>query len=231
MKFRRILLLFLSVAFPAFSNVHADPYDVQALTAHLRQKLGNIQAEYQRLRNGKQLQYLWDEDKRKISNLFLNFFGKDNITSAEDVKQQTEHEDPNSKEQLEEFLRVFTSEDFLRMLFGDAVVNQLVDYSHPDICSFFWWDKEYSENPSEVFFSLRAKQAWNEDLDCGGVRIYALLDITLVFAYDTQNNVVRFFGLKNTPIVNAKYVNTDFPIYSASGTQPSVQKDNSMFIE
>ena len=236
MKFRRILLLFLSVAFPAFSNVHADPYDVQALTAHLKQKLGNIQVEYQRLRNGKQLQYLWDEDKRKINNLFLNFFGKDNITSAEDVKQQTEtlfaFEDPNSKEQLEEFLRVFTSKDFLRMLFGDAVVNQLVDYSHPDICSFFWWDKEYSENPSEVFFSLRAKQAWNKDLDCGGVRTNVLLDITLVFAYDIRKDTVRFIGLKKTPIVNVLYAkDVNLPMYSRSDAKTSVQKGNLMDVD
>ena len=236
MKFRRILLLFLSVAFPAFSNVHADLYDVQALTAHLRQKLGNIQAEYQRLRDGKQLQYLWDEDKRKINNLFLNFFGKDNITSAEDVKQQTEtlfaFEDPNSKEQLEEFLRVFTSKDFLRMLFSDAVVNRLADYSHPDICSFFWWDKEHSENPSEVFFSLRARQARHEDIGFIGMKISALLDITFMFAYDTQNNTVRFIGLKNQPIVNAKYADgVILPIYSRSNAETSVQKSNLMDVD
>lgn len=219
-----------------FSNVHAEFYDVKALTAHLKQKLGNIQAEYQRLRDGKQLQYLWDEDERKINNLFLNFFGKDNIKSAEDVKQQAAtlfmFEDSNVKEQLEKFLRVFTSKDFLRVLFSDAVVNQLVDYSHPDICSFFWWDKEYSENPSEVFFSLHTKQARHEDIGFIGMKISALLDITFMFAYDTQNNTVRFIGLKNQPIVNAKYADgVILPIYSRSNAETSVQKDNLMFMD
>ena len=89
---------------------------------------------------------VWQEIEHPLIGIFFyvllfNFFGKDNITSAEDVKQQTEtlfaFEDPNPKEQLEEFLRVFTSKDFLRMLFSDAVVDKFVDF-HADECAFFW---------------------------------------------------------------------------------------------
>ena len=234
MKFKHVSLFLLSVAFPAFSNVHADPYNVPALTAHLKPKLENIQAEYQTLRQKQQLSYLWDEDMHKQNNLFLQF-QKNTIRSTENLKEMVatlfSFEDSNVRKQLEEFLRVFTSKDFLRVLFSNTVVNQLVDYSHPDIYSFFWWDKEHSENPSEIFFSLRARQAWDKTLDCGGVQTNVLLDITLMFAYDIRKDTVRFIGLKNKPIVNTKYVNMNFPIYHASGTQPSVQKDNSMFIE
>ena len=151
------------------------------------------------------------------------------------MKQQTEtlfaFEDPNPKEQLEEFLRVFTSKDFLRMLFSDAVVNKFVDF-HADECAFFWWDKEPSENLSKIFFSLRAKQAWNEDLDCGGVRTNVLLDITLMFACDIRKDTVRFIGLKKTPIVNVRHVeDVNLPMYSRSDAKTSVQKSNLMDVD
>ena len=230
MKFKHVSLFLLSVAFPAFSNVHADPYDVKTLAAHLKQKLKNIQAEYQTLRQKQQLSYLWDEDMHKQNNLFLQF-QKNTIRSTENLKEMVatlfSFEDSNVRKQLEEFLRVFTSKDFLRMLFSDAVVNKFVDF-HADECAFFWWNMEPSENPSEIFFSLRARQAWDKTLDCCGVQTNVLLDITLMFAYDIRKDTVRFIGLKNKPIVNTKYVNMNFPIYPASGTQPSVQKDNSM---
>jgi len=233
MKFKHVSLFLLSVAFPAFSNVHAETYDIEVLTAHLKEALGNIQSEYEKLRQKQQLSYLWDEDIHEPSNLFLAF-QKSTIRSTENLKEMVatlfSFEDSNVKEQLEKFSCVFTSKDFLRMLFSDAVVNKFVDF-HADECAFFWWNMEPSENPSEIFFSLRARQAWDKTLDCGGVQTNVLLDITLMFAYDTQNNVVRFVWLKKTPIVNTKYVNMNFPIYHASGTQPSVQKDNSMFIE
>lgn len=230
MKFKHVSLFLLSVAFPAFSNVHADPYDVKTLAIHLKQKLENIQAEYQTLRQKQQLSYLWDEDMHKQNNLFLQF-QKNTIRSTENLKEMVatlfSFEDSNVKKQLEEFLRVFTSKDFLRMLFSDAVVNKFVDF-HADECAFFWWNMEPSENPSKIFFSLRARQAWDKTLDCGGVQTNVLLDITLMFAYDTQNNVVRFVGLKKTPIVNTKYVNMNLPIYSRSNANKFVQKDNLM---
>lgn len=151
------------------------------------------------------------------------------------MKQQTEtlfaFEDPNSKEQLEEFLRVFTSKDFLRMLFSDAVVNKFVDF-HADECAFFWWNMEPSENPSEIFFSLRARQAWDKTLDCGGVQTNVLLDITLMFAYDIRKDTVRFIGLKKTPIVNVRHVeDVNLPMYSRSDAKTSVQKSNLMDVD
>ena len=230
MKFKHVSLFLLSVAFPAFSNVHADPYDVKTLAIHLKQKLGNIQAEYQTLRQKQQLSYLWDEDMHKQNNLFLQF-QKNTIRSTENLKEMVatlfSFEDSNVKKQLEEFLRVFTSKDFLRMLFSDAVVNKFVDF-HADECAFFWWNMEPSENPSEIFFSLRARQAWDKTLDCGGVQTNVLLDITLMFAYDIRKDTVRFIGLKNKPIVNTKYVNMNLPIYSRSNANKFVQKDNLM---
>ena len=120
----------------------------------------------------------------------------------------------------------------LRMLFSDAVVNRLADYSHPGICSFFWWDKEHSENPSEIFFSLRARQAWDKTLDCGGVQTNVLLDITLMFAYDIRKDTVRFIGLKNKPIVNVRHVDdVNLPMYSRSDAKTSVQKGNLMDVD
>ena len=230
MKFKHVSLFLLSVAFPAFSNVHADPYDVKTLAIHLKQKLENIQAEYQTLRQKQQLSYLWDEDMHKQNNLFLQF-QKNTIRSTENLKEMVatlfSFEDSNVKKQLEEFLRVFTSKDFLRMLFSDAVVNKFVDF-HADECAFFWWNMEPSENPSEIFFSLRARQAWDKTLDCGGVQTNVLLDITLMFAYDIRKDTVRFIGLKNKPIVNTKYVNMNLPIYSRSNANKFVQKDNLM---
>ena len=130
MKFGRISLCLLSVLFPAFSNVHADLYDVQALTAHLKQKLENIQAEYRELRQKQQLSYFWDKGIHKPSNLILQF-QKSTIRSTENLREMAatlfSFEDPNVKEQLEKkFLPIFMSEEFLRMLFGDNIVNKLI---------------------------------------------------------------------------------------------------------
>ena len=233
MKFKHVSLFLLSVAFPAFSNVHADPYDVKTLAAHLKQKLKNIQAEYQTLRQKQQLSYLWDEDMHKQNNLFLQF-QKNTIRSTENLKEMVatlfSFEDSNVRKQLEEFLRVFTSKDFLRMLFSDAVVNKFVDF-HADECAFFWWNMEPSENPSEIFFSLRARQVWDKLLDCG-VQTNVLLDITLIFAYDIQKDTVRFIGLKKTPIVNVQYAkDVNLPMYSRSDARTSVQKGNLMDVD
>ena len=240
MKFRRISLLFLSVAFPAFSCMHAGPYDVQALTAHLKQKLGNIQAEYQRLRNEKSLSYLWDIYTHRPNNLYLNFFGKNNVHSAEDVKSQAETlfllEDPNVKEQLEEFLRVFTSEAFLRALFGNNIVNKLITCGGKD-GAYVFWDKEEYNNPSgKLLFFLRVRHTLHKDHI--GENLSALemllgfsitaLDMQLVFAYDTKSDKIQFIGTKDKIFINSEEVEMDFPIYSPSYTNASVPQSNSI---
>ncbi len=226
-----VFLLFVPIVVPF---VHAEPYNASELLARLKQKTENIQAEYRKLRSEKQLRYLWDT--QQPCNLYLSFFGA-NATSTEDVKCQTKaffsFEDPNVKEQLEKFISVLTSENFLRMLFGNAVVDELVRYrfslgSCREKCAFLWWNAEPFENPSETLaFSLRVKHVLYEDLRFDCERISTLLDAPLVFAYDARNDTLRFVGLKNTPIVNVQYVkDTNFPIYSASNTQPCVQQDN-----
>ena len=91
---------------------------------------------------------------------------------------------------------------------------------------------EPSENPSEIFFSLRARQAWDKTLDCGGVQTNVLLDITLMFAYDIRKDTVRFIGLKNKPIVNVRHVeDVNLPMYSRSDAKTSVQKSNLMDVD
>ena len=131
MKVGRVSLIRISLfclfVFTAFSNVHADPYDVQALMAHLKEKLGNIQTEYEVLRQKQQLSYLWD--KNLGSNLILSF-RKEIVSSKRGLKEMVatllSFESSDVKEQLEKFLRVFTSEAFLRALFGDNIVNKLI---------------------------------------------------------------------------------------------------------
>ena len=149
MKFKHISLFLLFVVFSALSNVHADPYDVKTLAAHLKQKLGNIQAEYQTLRQKQQLSYLWDEDIYGFSNLFLAF-QKSTIRSTEKLKEMVatlfSSEDSNVKEQLEKkFLPVFMSEGFLRMLFGDDIVDKLITCDVEDD-AYVFWDKEEEHN-------------------------------------------------------------------------------------
>lgn len=239
MKFRRIPLLLLSVAFPAFSNVHADYYNVEALTAHLKSKLGDIQAEYEKLRQKQQLSYLWEKGIHKPSNLFLQF-QKNTLRSIKNLKETAavlfSFEDPNVKEQLEKFLCVFTSKDFLRMLFGDNIVNKLVTCDGKD-GAYVFWDKEEYNNPSgKLLFFLRVKHTLHKDhigenlsaLDMLlGFSITAL-DIQLVFAYDTKSNNIQFIGTKDKLFINSEEVEMDFPIYSPSYTNASVPQSNSI---
>jgi len=240
-KFRRIPLLLLSVAFPAFSNVHADLYDVKTLAAHLKQKLESIQAEYEKLQQKQQLSYFLDKGILKFSNLLL-LFQKNILRSTENLREMAatlfSFEDPNVKEQLEKkFLPIFMSEEFLRMLFGDNIVNKLITCGGKD-GAFVWWDKKPSENPSkELLFSLRVKHTLHKDLIgknlsvwdvfMGGYSITAL-DIQLVFAYDTESDNIQFIGTKDKIFINGNEVEMDFPIYSPSHTNASVPKNNSM---
>lgn len=225
-----IFLLFVPVFIP---SVHAEPYNASELLARLKQKTENIQAEYRKLRSEKQLRYLWDTQQPR--NLYLSFFGA-NATSTEDVKFQTEaffsSKNSNFKERLKTFFSVFTSENFLRMLFGDAVVDELVRYrfslgSCREKCAFLWWNAESSPKVSEILaFSLRIKHVLYEEMYFDCERISTLLDTPLVFAYDARNDTLRFVGLKNMPIVNVQCVkDVNFPIYSTPNTQ-CVQRDN-----
>ena len=247
MKVKYILLkslvfLLFALVFTPFMRAE---YDVKQLMAHLKEKTENIQAEYQKLRNEKQLRYLWDTYTHQPHNLYLSFL-TETVTSIKDVKCRTEaffsFAEPNLKKRLSEFISVFTSENFLRMLLGDAVVDELVRFrfrlgSYVDICTFFWWDTEPSKNPSEFpTFSLRVKHVLYEDMGCeyfGCERMSTLLYISLMFAYDIRNDTVRFIGLKDKPIVNIKYAedNMNLPIYSSSNTETSVQQNDLMCIE
>ena len=240
MKFRRIPLLLLSVAFPAFSNVHADYYNVEALTAYLEAKLGNIQTEYEKLRKKQQLSYLWDKDIHTPNNLFLQFLGNP-IRSIENLREMAatlfSFEDSNVKEQLKKFLRVFTSKDFLRMLFGDNIVNKLITCDGED-GAYVFWDKEEYNNPSgKLLFFLRVKHTPHEDSNIKdpsvwdifmGGRLITALDMQFVFAYDTKNDNIQFIGTKDKIFINGKGVKMDFPIYSPSYTNASVPKNNLM---
>lgn len=245
MNFRHIspirISLFCLFAFPAFfPNVHAELYDVKALTAHLKQKLGNIQAEYQKLRQKQQLSCLWDKDVHKPSNLFLSF-RKENLRSGEDLKEMVatlfSFKSSNVKEQLEKFLRVFTSEAFLRALFGDNIVNKLITCDGED-AAFVWQDKEEYNNPSgKLLFFLRVKHTLHKDLFgeglsawdmfMGGYSITAL-DMQLVFAYDTKSDNIQFIGTKGKIFINSEKMEIDFPIYSPSYTNASVPQSNSI---
>jgi hypothetical protein len=152
------------------------------------------------------------------------------------VKCQTEaffsSKNPNFKERLKTFFSVFTSENFLRMLFGDTVVDKLIRYrfslgSRREKCAFLWWNAESSQNPSGILaFSLRVKHVLYEEVCFDCERVSTLLDAPLVFAYDARNDTLRFVVLKNTPIINIQCVkDVNFPIYSAPNTQ-CVQQDN-----
>ena len=239
MKFRRIPLLLLSVAFPAFSNVHADYYNVEALTAYLEAKLGNIQTEYEKLRQKQQLSYLWDKGIHKPSNLFLQF-QKNTLRSIENLKKTAAvlflFEDPNVKEQLEKFLCVFTSKDFLRMLFGDNIVNKLITCDGEDGAYVFWDKGEYNNPSGKLLFFLHVKHTLHKDhigknlsaLDMlFGFSITAL-DIQLVFAYDTKSDKTQFIGTKDKIFVNSEEVEMNFPIYLPSYTNASVPQSNSI---
>ncbi len=226
MKFKRTLSthisLFILPAFVAIQTVHAE-YGVNKLTAHLKEKTENIQAEYQKLRNENPLQYLWKTYTCRPHNLYLTFFGT-NVVSAEDIKRQTEtlflFEDPNLRKRLLAFISVFTSENFLRMLFSDDVIRQLVCFD-TEKCASFWWDTEPSETPSEFrIFSVRVKHVLFEEMDFFLERRKTLLDITLVFAYDIQNDTVRFIGVKDKSIVNVKYADDmNLPIYARANAE------------
>lgn len=239
MKFRRIPLLLLSVAFPAFSNVHADYYNVEALTAYLEAKLGNIQTEYEKLRKKQQLSYLWDKDIHTPNNLFLQFLGNP-IRSIENLREMAatlfSFEDSNVKEQLKKFLRVFTSKDFLRMLFGDNIVNKLITCDGED-GAYVFWDKEEYNNPSgKLLFFLCVKHTLHKDRI--GKNLSALdmllgfsitaLDMQLVFAYDTKSDKIQFIGTKDKIFINGEEVEMDFPIYLPSYTNASVPQSNSI---
>ena len=151
-KFRHVSLLFLSVT-PAFSNVHADPYDIRTLPAHLEQKLGSIQTEYQKVQSEKQFSYLWDETyKGRPNNLCLRFFGKGNVHSKEEVESQEELLFP-SEERLIKFISVFTSNNFLNMLFGNNFVDWFVARGAEDL-AIVEWNKEPSNDLRKHLFSL-----------------------------------------------------------------------------
>jgi hypothetical protein len=248
MSFKRIpsayILLFILSAFAGIQTAHAE-YDVEKLTAHLKEKTDNIQAEYEKLRNGKPLQYLWNTYTHRPHNLYLGFFAE-TVTSIKDVKCRTEaffsFTEPNLKKRLSEFVSVFTSENFLRMLFGNVVVNELVRFrlslgSRSEKCAFVWWDKEPSENPSEFLtFSLRVKHVLYEDMGCeyfGCERMSTLLYLSLMFAYDIRNDTIRFIGLGNKPVVNVKYAedNMNLPIYARANAETSVQQNDLMCVE
>ena len=170
---KSLVFLLFALVFTPF--VHADPYNASELLAHLKEKTENIQAEYRKLRSEKQLRYLWDTYAQQPHNLYLSFFAE-TVTSIKDVKCRTEaffsFTEPNLKKRLSEFVSVFTSENFLRMLFGNVVVNELVRFrlslgSRSEKYAFVWWDKEPSENPSEFpTFSLRVKHVLYEDMGC-----------------------------------------------------------------
>lgn len=240
---RPSIFLLFALVFTPF--VHADPYNASELLAHLKEKTENIQAEYRKLRDEKQLRYLWDTYAQQPHNLYLSLFAE-TVTSIKDVKCRTEaffsFAEPNLKRRLSEFVSVFTSENFLRMLFSDAVVDKLVRFrlslgSRSEKCAFVWWDAEPSENPSEFpTFSLRVKHVLYEDMGCeyfGCERMSTLLYISLMFAYDIRNDTIRFIGLKDKPVVNVKYAedNMNLPIYSRSNTETSVQQNDLMCIE
>ena len=234
MKFRHVSLLFLSVT-PAFSNVHADPYDIQTLAAHLEQKLGNIQAEYQNVRNEKQLSHLWNTHKQQPNNLYLSFFGVKNVYSVENVESKTGElfpfEDEGSKKQLIEFISVFTSNNFLNMLFGNNFVDWLTAYGDEDSVIVEWNEEPFNDH----WFSLRIqrkcfKKRSGEVLSpfeklIGGA--FIALDVKLVFAYDTGSNNIQFIGTKGTIVINNKEVKMNLPIYSPS-SNASVPQNNSM---
>ncbi|MBR1843425.1 MAG: hypothetical protein IJ793_00905 [Opitutales bacterium] len=241
MKFRRIPLLLLSVAFPAFSNVHADLYDVKALAAHLKQKLESIQAEYEKLQQKQQLSYFWDKGIHNPSNLFL-LFRKNILRSTENLREMAatlfSFEDLNVKEQLEKkFLPIFMSEEFLRMLFGDNIVNKLITCNGEDGACVFWDKEEYNNPSGKLLFFLRVKHTPHEDSNSKnpsvwdifmGGRWITALDMQFVFAYDTKNDNIQFIGTKDKIFINGKGVKMDFPIYSPSYTNASVPKNNSM---
>lgn len=208
--------LFILFACICVRTVHAK-YDVPELTAHLKQKTKNIQAEYQKLRKEETLRYLWDTCEHPSRNLIFDFLGEP-VASTEDMKYRTElffsSAEPHESKRLQAFACIFASENFLRMLFGDAVVNKLVD-CEPNKFAFFWWEEEVFEKPSKVrTFSLRIRQMVHEQIGFNCENVNTFLDITLVFAYDFEEDTVQFIGLKGVPSINVRYVtDTGLPIY------------------
>ena len=240
MKVGRISLFFLSVIFPVFSNMHADDrYDVQALTAHLRQKLENIQAEYEDLRQKQQLSYLLD---RKLKGNLILSFRKGIVSSKKDLKEIVatllSFESSDVKEQLEKkFLPIFMSEEFLRMLFGDNIVNKLITCDGEDGAYIFWDKEEYNDPSGKLLFFLRVKHTLHKDLIGEGLSAWDMfmgghsitaLDMQFVFAYDTKSDNIQFIGTKDKIFINGKEVKMDFPIYSPSYTNTSVPQSNSI---
>jgi hypothetical protein len=181
---------------------------------------------------------LWDKDIH-TNNLFLQFLGNP-IRSIENLRETAavlfSFEDPNVKEQLEKFLCVFTSKDFLRMLFDDNIVNKLITCGGEDGAYVFWDEEEYNDLSGKLLFFLRVKHTLHKDhiekhlsaLDMLLGFSSTALDIQLVFAYDTKSDKIQFIGTKDKIFINGKEVKMGFPIYPPSYTNVSVPKNNSM---